>query len=294
MTHRKLLGMMRDPTLWRSLAPKLAIEGSGRGLVARTLEGSEEASLQCQLRKDGYFQIGEIFDPLEVARIEEGLSAITGAGWPAPFIFLFDEPWLVYARLDSLLRALLGPQYRSLAAFFAWSLEKSDGASGWGPHRDHAVRTVGDSGDPDSITLWVPITEATPDNGCIHLLPASRDPNYWDHLEQCGSTTLQDVRALPAQAGSVLGWSHQLLHWGGRATPNARNRRMSLSAEFQRGEGLPLDMTLENRFPTFAERLALVGKQLIAYKHMQRPSAQLLDLAQQLVEGTRYASDPRI
>ena len=68
---------------------------------------------------------------------------------------------------------------------------------------------------------------------------------------------------------------------------------MSLSAEFQRGEGLPLDVTLEDRFPTFAERLALVGKQLIAYKHMQRPSAQLLDIAQQLVEGTRYSSDPR-
>jgi hypothetical protein len=63
---------------------------------------------------------------------------------------------------------------------------------------------------------------------------------------------------------------------------------MSLSAEFQRSGGPLLVEALEEVVPPFRERLAVVGKQLIGYQHVQLPSAQLLDIAQQLVAGTRY------
>jgi hypothetical protein len=246
-------------------------------------------SVKRQLREEGYFQLSEVFGRPEMARLEAGLTALGGAGWPAPFVFLFDEPWLLYARLDGLLSELLGPQYRALAAFFAWVLERSDHSSGWRPHRDHTIRTVGEGGNPDSVTLWVPITEATPENGCIYVVPATRDPNYSGDLELADATSLQDVRALPAEPGSVLGWSHQLLHWGGCASPGVTSPRMSVSAEFQRNTGPALDEILDDKLPSFAVRLALVGKQLIAYQHMQQPSSQLLDIARALVEGTRYA-----
>jgi hypothetical protein len=285
--HRKLLGFIGDAAFWRSLAPQLTIGGSRVGLTARELESDESARVKERLRTDGYFQIDRVFEPSEMTRIEAGLLALTRSGWPALFVFLFDEPWLAYARLDGVLRDLLGLGYRALAACWAWCLERSDDDSGWTPHRDRNFRTVQESGDPDIITIWVAVTEATPDNGCIYVVPATRDPNYSGDLVQCNARTLQDVRALPARAGSILGWNHQLLHWGGHASVEALQPRMSLSAEFQRGEVALLDAALQDAVPSFADRLALVGKQLIRYQHMQPPSAQLLDIARHLVDGGR-------
>jgi hypothetical protein len=67
--------------------------------------------------------------------------------------------------------------------------------------------------------------DATPDNGRIYVVPATREPNYSGDLKQCKANTLQDVRALPAKVGSVLGWNHQLLPWGGGARAPARSLR---------------------------------------------------------------------
>jgi hypothetical protein len=286
-THRKLLGIIRDPTFWRTLVPQLALSGETRGLKARPLDTSEISSAEHKLREDGYFRIASIFDLRDMARLEGALAALTAAGWPALFVFLFDEPWLAYAELDRLLTGILGAPYQRLAAFWAWCLEKSTHASGWGPHRDHPRELPRESRGPQALTLWVAVTEATPDNGCMYVLPATRDPNYGRDLVQCDRATLHEVRALPATAGTVLGWDHRLLHWGGRASAAAASPRMSLSAEFQRSDVPLFGVALSDPVPSFEERLALVGKQLIAYQHMQQPSAQLLDIAEQLVQGHR-------
>jgi hypothetical protein len=288
MTHRKLLGLIRDATFWRSLVPHLAIEDHSRGARSRTLEARELGCARDQLREEGYFRVAALFDPSQMTAIEKGLTALTEAGWPALFVFLFDDPWRVYAALDQLLGGLLGPGYRPLAACWAWCLPTSGAARGWPPHRDRTTRTVRDVGDPEIITVWVPVTDAASDNGCIYVVPATLDPNYSCDLSRCGVASLQDVRALPAKVGTVLGWNHQLLHWGGRGSARAECPRMSLSAEFQRGDVPLLDLALDEPIPPFYERVAIVGRQVIAYQHMQPPTAKLLDIARQLVLDTRY------
>jgi hypothetical protein len=286
--HRKLLGMIRDSSFWCSVAPQLTIDGSNRRATVRDLGTIELEGVRHQLHHQGYFRAPAVCDPADMACIEAGLDSLTRGGWPALFVFLFDQPWMVYGGLDGLLQWLLGPAYRRLAACWAWRLERSADAAGWPPHRDRNFRTLNERGEPQIVTLWVAVTDATPDNGCIHIVPATRDPSYSLDLTDC-TAARDEVCPLPAQAGTVLGWNHQLLHWGGRASSQAASPRMSLSAEFQRREAPLFDVPLDRAVPTFPERLAIVGKQLIGYQHMQPPTEQLLDIAHQLVLGTRYA-----
>ena len=99
------------------------------------------------------------------------------------------------------------------------------------PHRDYpaseAWNTKADA--PRLVSAWIPLTDATTDNGCMYVLPRRHD-SCWsdsrhpDHLtpaqrEEGGGTTLRfDVshaRPMIAKAGSVCAWAGQTVHWGG-------------------------------------------------------------------------------
>ena len=99
------------------------------------------------------------------------------------------------------------------------------------PHRDYpASEAWNASADaPNLVSAWIPLTDATTDNGCMYVLPRRADASWADgshpdHLapatrEEGGGTTLRfDVaRAVPmiAKAGSVCAWAGQTVHWGG-------------------------------------------------------------------------------
>ena len=91
----------------------------------------------------------------------------------------------------------------------------------------------------------------------------------------------QAIQALPARAGSVIAFSHRLLHWGSRASASAAGHpRMALSFAFAAPEFeapyLP-DAVAVLPLPPFELRLALVAGQLFSY-------AQQSDLGDGLVD----------
>lgn len=47
--------------------------------------------------------------------------------------------------------------------------------AGWRPHRDRPHPWMAD-GTPNSLNFWLPLTEATPLNGCMYILPRPADP----------------------------------------------------------------------------------------------------------------------
>ena len=114
--------------------------------------------------------------------------------------------------------------------------EKPEGA-GWPPHRDRGVDATAQAfradGMPQYATTWIPLTDATPTNSCLYCVPKKRDPGYTQGDK--GTNPLQTVfarpdafqhiRALPCPKGSLVHFSHRLLHWGSTASDEATTRR---------------------------------------------------------------------
>ena len=276
-----------DRRFWTALAPSLSIEGDG--LSPRLHLPSPDALLP-DLRREGYVNVAGAFDEAAIAPARHAVATVAAHGIPLPFAFVYDEVWALFVALRPFLAAALGDGYRMLPDFWAWQIAPDDDAHGWGPHRDRIRPTVDAENNPASLTVWLPLTDATPLNGCIYVLPAHRDDCFrrrvWDGPDNTLVAAPQDIRALPAAAGSLLAWNQALLHWGGRASRLAVRPRVSLSCEFQRGDrGAINPPRLDPHAPPpFLARLGLAGKQVLQYRHMYPLDAAAAALAEDLRE----------
>lgn len=108
---------------------------------------------------------------------------------------------------------------------------------GWPPHRDRSTDSTAsafrEDGSPLYSTIWVALTDATPYSSCLCVVPRRHDPGYtagdgnknpMDAIFQKGGgiSALQYIRALPVSAGSLISFSHRLLHWGSAADETVR------------------------------------------------------------------------
>lgn len=259
----------------------ILVEAERRGLTlgapsAWTLDHPlDRDALQQQLRHDGYFALPPAIPAPLLARCRDAIELVRAAGAPPLAAFAFDAPWEIIALLDEHARAALDGDARLMPAFWAWRLAEGDDARGWPPHRDQPAREVDDRGVPASVSLWIALTDATPDNGCIHVVPAPWDPQYHNPNATADVLFLQSIRAVPAAAGAVLGWSPKLLHWGAMARPGTPPR-VSLSFELQSAAVPPFDgLTYPLAWiPPPAERRALIDRQWQRYRHMHDATAE--------------------
>jgi len=256
---------------WRALCPDLRIEAPHSQGGFRL---GNVAALMKQLRFEGYVNVSGVVPEKLVARLRGCIAKLHERGIPLAFAFVYDESWQVFQGLAAFIEAALGARYRALPDFWVWHVIPSQGAAGWGPHRDRVQPTVDRNNAPHSLTVWVPFTDATPLNGCIYVLPAHLDDCFkrrsWSGKDNAEVLAPQNIRALPATAGSMLAWNQGLLHWGGRASRLETVPRSSAAFEFQRGDKAPFNRPLldPKRAPSFQERLGLIGKQILQYKHM--------------------------
>jgi hypothetical protein len=273
----------RRRDFWLSLAPQLHIETLAP--AALTAPRQDLARLSLRMRKDGYF--GECDERLEgvAAAIAGAVARCAHLGLPPVLVWVFDEPWECYRRLAPVISHFLGADYRALPAFWAWHIDPSKHEAGWKPHRDNS-RSLAPDGSPLSLTCWIPLSEATPLNGCMYIVPAQLDPNLNQGATKSWSP-LTLARALPAKPGEYLIWNQMVLHWGGVSSEFAEKPRMSMALEFQRGDAPAFREPLLDPHvpPTFASRLRLIGMQIRQYTHMYASSDEMLELARML-EGT--------
>jgi hypothetical protein len=285
-----LLRATLDPESWLAVSPGMHIGGgrlrAGEEAVAAREVGDEELrEVLCDLRAEGYLELSDLIAPGDAARLEATASRLYQFGLPPVFTFIYDEPWHAAARMGTVLSAALGPGYRQLPDFWAWFIPPSAEGRGWVPHRDRPA-TPRQDGLPATVTLWMALSEATPKNGCMYVLPRGRDPRFGtSQIPEIPRDALQDVRALPASPGTVLIWDQDIYHWGGRSSTLARRPRVSLACEFQRGDFPAYNSPLidPREPPDFAGRLRLIGKQLRQYQHMHPLSPMLARLAERLV-----------
>jgi ectoine hydroxylase-related dioxygenase (phytanoyl-CoA dioxygenase family) len=224
--------------------------------------------IRADLDAQGYFELPPTIDPALVARARDAVTDAHTRGVPTVHAFLDDSLWELREALVPIARDALGGEVVSMPAYWAWRV--GPGSRGWPPHRDRHQLFRAEDGTLACVTLWVALTDATAANGCMYCVPS-----YWDYeyeREHPGIVVANEqyLRALPAPAGAVLGWTHTLLHWGGACTTNAPPR-VSASYEMVRAEvaaaaGIE-GVRAPGAIPTREERAAIVEAQVAQYRH---------------------------
>lgn len=272
---------------WTGLCPQLSIDGDATALPAAV---GETDPLLVTLKREGYIRVPGALPESTVAPIRDAVSTLFRLGIPLPFAFVYDQLWLAFQGLSAFLTAALGDGYRALPDFWVWHVNPDENAAGWGPHRDRVMPTLDVDNSPHTLTVWLPFSDATPLNGCMYFLPAHRDDRFrqrrWDGADNTVVYNPQDIRAVPATAGSLMAWNQAILHWGGRGSRLGEAPRISAAFEFQRVDRPAFNTPLldPDRLPTFGERLGLIGKQVLQYRHMYPLGDDVAAVATSLVE----------
>ena len=170
----------RDHAYWRARAPALHLNDAdwwarqdGLTLSAPLLAASRAALLS-----EGYVQLDPVQWALPLDRMAALVSGLRQDGLPPVMAWLYDEFWAAHRQLLPLSAALLDGPVASLPNFWAWCIDPQTAESGWQPHRDVGRRALFHDGAPKIISYWLPLTAATPLNGCMYVVPADRDPTY--------------------------------------------------------------------------------------------------------------------
>jgi hypothetical protein len=271
-------GQIHRPEYWLALAPGLHIED--RSLLAGVAELELPAGLAGQFRQDGYAQ-GRADWGVDVRLMADAVRALCAANLSPLFACLYDEFWCPLRRLHGLHAALLGGSCRLLPDFWILNVDPSKGEAGWRPHRDKGRRALFDDGSPKSLTTWIPLSRATPLNGCLYIVPAPLDPTYATADETEMKFEYQSIRALPATPGDFVIWNQALFHWGSRSSPEADESRVSIAFQLQRTDVPAFDSPLIDPLvaPPFEARLRLIARQLYRYRHIYELDPELARLA---------------
>eukprot|EP00038_Savillea_parva_P017694 m.21342 g.21342 ORF g.21342 m.21342 type:complete len:449 (+) comp3882_c0_seq1:269-1615(+) len=310
------LMMLSDPAYWRAICPQLHV--CDPTFVERstttTVQPSDETIRGCRRRmnRDGYFDLppAQVKMDIDLNALVLGITQLTELGWPPNFILMYDEAWFMVHQLEELIFQTTGN--RLICDFSAFHVsgnrkpvpDSDAGApAGWPPHRDRGedstrTRFRGD-GSPEYATAWVALTSASPTNSCLYVVPKRHDPGYV--LGDKGGNPLskiftspsafQHIRALPCEAGSVIVFSHRLLHWGSSADEQARSDKgeparvalsfASASATFER----PYVKDSHLPMPRPAVRAALICGLAIMYVGNVDPGAAYINLFQVCFQG---------
>jgi ectoine hydroxylase-related dioxygenase (phytanoyl-CoA dioxygenase family) len=201
-----------------------------------------------------------------LARFATGIDRMVGEGYPSDFACVYDGFYQVFSGVSPILTRVLGAGYLMVPeGLSVFHVDTGTSVARSAPHRDSLGPdpSVARGEAPSLINIWIAITDACPPNSCMYVLPAPHDPDFRERPHGRGrdGVDLQGIRALPSAAGSVLGWSTHLLHWGSRRGDEAGRARMSAAVYFQRGDIAPFDKTALSPTAEFGlhDRLAWIA-----------------------------------
>lgn len=273
-----------DVERWRRLAPFASIGGDGDTGSTHIADADAEREKR-RLDSEGYFRLPQVFDSAHIARMRRIVEAVRGDGWPVAFAFVFDEFWSIARspQVAAFLESAVGEGYLQNTVVWAHWVAGERRVAGWSPHDDYREGAF--------LSAWIPLSEATVENGCMFLLPAGVSREISDAIDtdtplspRVVRAALQDVIALPAAAGATIGWLGNILHWGG-ANAGGAEPRLSMALEFRaRGASTskfesPL-IDPRAPLPSFRLRLFAITKALREYVKFEPVLLRYLPLAE--------------
>ena len=279
-----------DPSYWREINPQLPLdEVTPGGIAALALDPEPRAEMLRRLQQEGYFQTEPLLSPQIVTSLKDCVEVLRREGWPAVFAFVYDAFWQI-VRTPAVVQLLgdrLGSDYAQNSRIWCFHIPPVSGARGFPPHMDGFDR-------PNRITIWIPLSDATIENGCMYVIPYPLVPATIGDFARLTSVSslemrrlLQGARALPARAGSILGWHADLIHWGSTCS-RPQHPRISISVEFLSKQETPqpdeVPMLDGHSLPSFHSRLHAIGKGILDYEHLDRGLVRYLELGRTLAQ----------
>ena len=279
---------MQDKEFWLSIQTDAHIESREYCRTFSMLSIPSSDLVSERLRIEGYAPFRRLDWGGLIARCNQIISRLYTLNVPVVFAFLYDEFWELFVKMRPAILQAFGGEYYMLPQFWAWYVDPSKGAAGWPPHRDSGKASLFADGKPKSLSVWLALSRATPENGCMYIVPANRDLTYnTDKEGEYNGFRYVDARALPAEPGDFFIWNQAVMHWGSQSTPFAEGPRLSTSMEFIKKGEKPLRADLALIHPksvlSFKNRLYLCSELFLQYKHMHKREGIFLDFAQQVV-----------
>jgi hypothetical protein len=265
----ELMSKIEERAFFERIGSRCGLHLASRDLPSPRAE-LDDATLAREgelLATEGFMHLARV--AVEPRRLAGAIEELASAGVPPLFAYVFDEPWSLGAAVADAASRATSSRYELLADAWAFLVPPSAGSAGWPPHR--GSYELGDRRSPDLLNVWVALTDATPDNACMYIVPLDADPSYPSDLRSLDAP-LAAARALPATAGDALVWNANALHWGGRASARARSPRISVTFTLRR-QGSPA--AKGTRAVTLASldhraRLDLLAAQIVAYGALDR------------------------
>ena len=259
--------------------PENLYRSDNRATLLPTVDHIDEAAVD-RYHADGYVAVGTLFDPARIDAALTGLNSLLldprGAGiefevgvgdrladldaearmnvvrkfmWFADH----DERLRTLARdpvLMDVARRLIGDQ--DIALIQDMALLKPPGGGREKPwHQDNAYFNI-EPGTP-IVGVWIALDDATPENGCMHVLPGSHREGPVLHFQrrdwQICDSDVQIWRDLvvPLPAGGAL-FFDGLIHHG---TPANRTNRRRRAVQFHYAPATAVRVTDERRMELF-------------------------------------------
>ncbi|RKO84696.1 hypothetical protein BDK51DRAFT_32565 [Blyttiomyces helicus] len=285
------------PEYWKSLCPNLTVSRS-LPQTSTPLTEPPGNSIRDRVLRDGFTPLEGTTTPttgvtpgtglgapipwsINLAHLVTGIQTLAEHGWPAWYIAMYDETWLLGHEISDVVFRATG-NLPSLD-FLAWHVDPREGQTGFSPHRDRQPAdppsTFRADGTARYTTVWVALTDAVPQNSCLYVIPAPFDPFYikGDDLSADANDPLsvltptardyQHIRAVPLRAGAALLFTHRLVHWAGRGDSLHPTPRVSLAWVFTDPGYEPPCFGLENLpLPPVHLRAALACGQSVVYR----------------------------
>ena len=282
LTSRDLI---MNINLWTALNPSLSISKTSRTLHEDQIPLPQIKKELEQFKTEGYMELNQFISLDLIKRLRLGIENILSQGLPPVFCFVYDDYWECVHKLKGVFKLLLDNKFKMLPDFWAWYINPENSEVGWAPHRDKGPCSISQNGKPKSLTAWIPITEANPLNGCMYVVPISKDANYLNNQKQGFHPDLQSIRALPVLPGDALIWNQAMYHWGGRSSKYSKSPRISVAFEFQRSDVTAFNNPLLDisKILPLRVKLGLIGQQILQYKHMYGYSEDLVNIAKKCV-----------
>jgi ectoine hydroxylase-related dioxygenase (phytanoyl-CoA dioxygenase family) len=191
------------------------------------------------------------------------------AGVPPVFAFLYDEFWLPFRMIAPIIASQLGAPHMMQPDFWLWDVDPGRSDVGEAPRRDRGAAALFPDGSPKSLTVWIPLTPATPLTGCVYVVPAGADRGYGrTEGDNRFDFEIQAIRALPAAPGDFIMWNQAVIHWGSRSSTMTREPQVSMAVAFQRADAAPMPGPLVDPAAVlpFDARMRLILAQLLGYR----------------------------